>query len=418
MLDCIDRRLSPEQAASAEGPSVDGALTKEELLAALKTTQRGKSPGPDGLPYEFYLTFWDAIADAFTAAVNEAYATDTDSPAYAAAFTEGVITLIYKGKPSSPLPADAVSSYRPITLLNADYKVAAKAVTRRLARVLGHVIDDTQTAFVPGRWIGDNILCHLGVFDAVAAPASACILFLDFEKAYDKVCRGWLAACLERMGVGPRARRWVRLLLAGTTATVSVAGAASRPFAVRSGAAQGSPLSPLLYVVAAQPLAAALRQLQAQGVIDAVRLPGGAVAPASHQHADDIAVHTATVGAAKIAIDRAVRPFCRASGAVLNLLKCKGVTLGAHPAITGTDPGTGIPFVDAGATLRHLGVLLTKGDARAAGAAAWQGLVAAVAARVRHWRGVPLTIFGRAYVAKQLMASVITHLATFFFFLD
>jgi hypothetical protein len=71
------------------------------------------------------------------------------------------------------------------------------------------------------------------------------------------------------------------------------------------------------------------------------------------------------------------------------------------------------PFVDAGATLRHLGVLLTKGDARAAGAAAWQKLVAAVAARVRHWRGVPLTVFGRAYMAKQLMASVITHLATF-----
>ena len=241
MLDYVDKRLSPDQAASAEGASADGALTKEELLAALKTTLKGKSPGLDGLPYEFYLTFWDAVADALAAAVNEAYTTDDAAPAYDAAFTEGIITLIYKGRPSAPLPEDAVSSYRPITLLNADYKVAAKAVTRRLSRVLGHVVDDTQTAFVPGRWIGDNILCHLDVFDAVASPDSACILFLDFEKAYDRVCRGWLAACMERMGVGPHARRWVRLLLEGTTATVAVAGAASRRFAVRAGAAQGSP---------------------------------------------------------------------------------------------------------------------------------------------------------------------------------
>ena len=164
MLDYVDKRLSPDQAASAEGASADGALTKEELLAALKTTLKGKSPGLDGLPYEFYLTFWDAVADALAAAVNEAYTTVDAAPAYDAAFTEGIITLIYKGRPSAPLPEDAVSSYRPITLLNADYKVAAKAVTRRLSRVLGHVVDDTQTAFVPGRWIGDNILCHLDVF--------------------------------------------------------------------------------------------------------------------------------------------------------------------------------------------------------------------------------------------------------------
>ena len=413
MLDCIDRTLTPEQAGAAEGPSPGGALSTDELLAALKTTQRGKSPGLDGLPYEFYTAFWGDIADAFTAATNDTYTDTGADPAYAEEFTEGLISLIYKGKPSAPLPEDAVSSYRPITLLNADYKIIAKAVTQRLARVVGQVIDDTQTAFVPGRWIGDNILCHLDIFDYVSAPESACVLFLDFDKAYDRVCRGWLLACMERMGIGPTARRWVRLLLAGTSASVAVAGAPSRRFPVLSGAAQGSPLSPLLYVIAAQPLAAALRKLQDAGTVDAVRLPDGQAAPVSHQHADDTSIHTATVESAKTAIDRAVRPFCAASGAVLSVSKCKGVTLGAHRAITGVDPGTGVTFIDAATSLRHLGVLLTKGDAGAANQAAWQKLVAAVAARVRHWRTVPLSLQGRAYVAKQLMASVITHLATF-----
>jgi hypothetical protein len=218
---------------------------------------------------------------------------------------------------------------------------------------------------------------------------------------------------MERMGLGPNARRWVGLLMAGTRAAVTFGGARSRFFNMHSGVAQGSPLSPLLYVIAAQPLAAALRRLQAQGIIDAVKLPGGATAPACHQHADDISIHTATVESARIAIEQAVQPFCAASGSILNINKCKGVTLGAHPPLVGHHQATGITFIDSTTTLRHLGVLLTKGDARAAADEAWQKVVNAVRIRVSHWRSVPLTILGRAYVAKQLMASVITHLATF-----
>jgi hypothetical protein len=78
------------------------------------------------------------------------------------------------------------------------------------------------------------------------------------------------------MGLGPNARRWVSLLMAGTRAAVTFGGARSRFFTMHSGVAQGSLLSPLLYVIDAQPLAAALRRLQAQGIIDAVKLPGGA----------------------------------------------------------------------------------------------------------------------------------------------
>ncbi len=66
-------------------------------------------------------------------------------------------------------------------------------------------------------------------------------------------------------------------------------------FEVRSSAAQGSPLSLLLYVLAAQPLAARLHQLQATGVVDGIVLPDGSMAPHCHQDADDTTVYTATV---------------------------------------------------------------------------------------------------------------------------
>ena len=466
MLNGIDKRLSAEDSHACEGPTADGSLTAEELHRSLKTMQRGKSPGMDGLPYEFYVTFWAELSSPFTAAVNEEFLGHSASPCYEWRFTVGIISLLFKGTVQKPLPADQVASYRPITLLNSDYKLVAKAIALRVAAALDKVIDETQTAFVPGRWIGDNVLYHMGLIDALSpdlpgagaasasagtAPAlgpapppvvgpapggtagqfepaarplvprppeasstpSACVLFLDFEKAYDKVAREWILACYETLGFGPRVLRWLRLLLEGTKAVVSFGGCFSRMFSVRSGAAQGSPLSPLLYVAAAQPLAAALRRLQQDGDIDAVSLPGGVTAPPSHQHADDTSIHTATVQGAQKAIELAVQPFCRASGSSLNLGKSEGLTLGGHAPLEGLHQPSGVQFVGAHGMVKHLGVMLTKGDRSAAATAMWQKRVTSVAVQVRHWGNVDLTLLGRVYVARQVMANTITYHAQF-----
>jgi hypothetical protein len=199
--------------------------------------------------------------------------------------------------------------------------------------------------------------------------------------------------------------------MADTRATVGFGGVQSRAFAVRAGAVQGSPLSTLLYVIAAQPLAAALRQLQADGSIGTVQLPARPRLPPSHQHADDICIHTDSVASAKVAIGRAITPFCQASGSELS--KSVGLQLGARAPLRGPEPTTGITFIAPTDTVKHLGILLTAGERTAAAAQSWQRLVVAVAARVRHWSARDLTLFGRVYVAKQLMASTITHLALF-----
>jgi hypothetical protein len=117
---------------------------------------------------------------------------------------------------------------------------------------------------------------------------------LDFEKAYDRIDRGWILACFQQMGFGSGMLRWISLMLEGTRAMVRFGNCDLRSFAVQSGAAQGSPLLPLLYVAAVQPLTTRLRQLQAAGRIDAIRMPDGRPAPPSHQHADDTTIHTTT----------------------------------------------------------------------------------------------------------------------------
>ena len=74
------------------------------------------------------------------------------------------------------------------------------------------------------------------------------------------------------MGFGPRACKWVSIMLQNTTATAAFNGWQSPSFPERSGVQQGSPLSPLLYVLAAQPLASHLRRQAQQGGIRSITM--------------------------------------------------------------------------------------------------------------------------------------------------
>ena len=278
LLDAVDMVLSPAAAASTLGPSGDGCLHDEEVQAVFSELPRGVSPGLDGLPYEFYVHFWPQLGPLFLAMANEALQAALVAGAgdllavLPPSMLAGLIVLLLK---PGAIDARDLASFRPITLLNTDYRLLARVLVGRLAGPLASVLDVTQTAFVPGRWIGDNILCHLEeIAELQESDLPGCIVFLDWEKAYDRVVRGWLFAVLERMGFPPPAVSWVRLMLAGTTARVSLSGHYSAAFPVLSGVQQGSPLSCLLFNATVQPLAAAVRRLQREGLMRPIMLHG------------------------------------------------------------------------------------------------------------------------------------------------
>ncbi len=415
LLAAVDRTVPFEEAQRCKGPAQDGSVSAGCLAEALRGTAGGKAPGSDGLTYEVYRAFWEVLceplAECFNEALNDSSGTDAClSPSQ----RQGVITLLHKG---GGKPLDQVASYRPITLLNTDVKLLARVLVGRMAPALELVIDRSQTAFLPGRWIGDNVLFHLEEVDYCQAEGvPACVLFLDFEKAYDRLDRGWLFRCLDRLGFPAEVCRWVRLLLQGSQAGVLFHGFLSPWVAVRSGVAQGSPLSPVLYVVAAQPLAARLRQVQAAGLVDAVALPDGSKAPPSHQHADDTSLHAGSPLGARAALDLAVGPFSRASNARLNVGKSLGVLLGcdsSEAARLVAEAVTGVPFVAPEQHVRHLGILLSVGDPGGACKAMFAKRRAAIQCRVRSWARFDLGYLGRLHVAKQVLASSLFYHATF-----
>jgi exonuclease III len=405
LLGALDGALDDGDRAVCEAE-----LTLEELEEALRKCATSKRPGLDGLPYELYSELWDVIGEPLLEAWNECMA--APSPRLPAEMMQGCIVLLYKGQGDR----EDLANYRPITLLNADYKLIAKAYAMRFGGPAATVVDDTQTAFLPGAWIGDNVLHHLEEVDyCEAVQQKGCILFLDFAKAYDRMDRPWLLECMHAMRFGPQAIAVVRCLLEGSSAVCMYNGHLTRSFPVSSGVAQGSPLSPLLYVLAAQPLAARIRQLKEEGVYQPIRQPDGEAAPGSHQHADDTTIHAASAEDAELIVERAVEPFCRATNAKLNAGKTKVLLLGG--ALPPGAPRSGIPYPTTGeavVAVRHLGIMLAPGAVGvAARNAKFVSIQGAMRSRMLHWSRHSLSALGRAHVAKQCLASMFVYHATF-----
>ena len=175
-----------------ERVSCEGDLTKGELFVALGSLQTGKSPGSDGLPTEFCEALWQDLGDVLVLVLNERFHIGilTDSQ------REGLLRLLYK-KDDRRL----VKNWRPISLLNTDYKLASKVITERLKRVMQSIVHKDQTCGVVGTSISSNLQLIRDMLDMIDKTNETGILVtLDQEKAFDRVAHGFLMRVLFKFG--------------------------------------------------------------------------------------------------------------------------------------------------------------------------------------------------------------------------
>lgn len=236
---------------SNEVSSCEGLLSSAEVFAALNGMARGKTPGSDGLPAEFYLAFWNTLGSDLVDVLNASFNPGLLSKSQRTA----IISLSFK-------KGDRLlhKNWRPISLLNVDYKLCARTLAGRLLRVIHFVVSPDQTCGVPGRYIGENVALLRDVVDfASEKDLPVAILSLDQEKAFDRVDSQFLFSTLSAMGFGPSFVAWVKLLYSSVRSTVFVNGYFSDPFFPSRGVRQGCPLSPLLYVLTMEVLACNIR---------------------------------------------------------------------------------------------------------------------------------------------------------------
>ena len=151
------------------------------------------------------------------------------------------------------------ASYRPVSLLNVDAKILAKVLASRLENILPSIISEDQTGFVKKRQPYFNIRRLFNIIYSPSNTVPECVLSLDAEKAFDRVEWTYLFTVLQKFDLGPCFINWVKLLYSSPTASVLTNSQKSQPFNLQRGTRQGCPLSPLLFNLALEPLAIALR---------------------------------------------------------------------------------------------------------------------------------------------------------------
>ncbi len=299
-----------------EKDACDEDITKEELGAALKLLPNGKTPGTDGLSTDFYKFWWSQIKDL----VHESLTTAFTSGRLSVEQRRGVITLIpKKGKDGRFL-----KNWRPISLLNTDYKILTKLLAGRMQSVIGGLVHPDQVGYIKGRYIGQNIRTIMDVIDFTnMTQTPGLVTFLDFQKAFDSL--EWVInKVLRKFGFGHNFRTWVSTVYKDITSCILNNGFTTSYFDLTRGIRQGCPLSVYLFILSVEHMAASIRRdANIKGIVI------GDVEIKIIQMADDTTVFLRDTDSLN-ALLKKLYIFSRASGLRLNKSKTEALWLGSN----------------------------------------------------------------------------------------
>ncbi|GKF38783.1 cysteine-rich receptor-like protein kinase, partial [Tanacetum coccineum] len=181
-----------------------------------------------------------------------------------------------------------LGDFRPISLIGCYYKIIVKLLAERVKRVVGTVVGDVHNAFIKGRYILDGILIANEMVDYLKKSKEKGLIFkVDFEKAYDSLNWRFLQDIMKRMAFGEKWCNWVEYFLRFASMSIPVSGSPTEEFCLERGVRQGDPLSPLLFILAAEGLNAIVNEAAEYGIFRGVKVGRNMVVVSHLQYADD-----------------------------------------------------------------------------------------------------------------------------------
>ena len=374
-------------------------ITPEEVEHTMAYLPKGKSPGPDRLPNQFYRVFSKPLSIILAHVYNESKEIHGHLPE---TLRQGNISVLYKKK-----DRDDPRNYRPITLLNNDYKILMRILAQRMNEAVVQFVSRDQNGFVPNGFIAENIMRLQLLQDLIEEEdQEALFIFLDMEKAFDRCSWQFLIEGLEAVGFDSTFIDYIKLAYSADhppTRQMYVNGFLGPSFELGSGVAQGCPISPLLFLIIAEPLTRLInRDANITGIhTDPQDMVNGR--PKRHkisQFADD-----STLILRLLDIPHAlhnIKIWCQATSMKENATKREILLLGTlrgHPERLPADLAPSI--IADGKTIRALGVPMGNDFDEVHW---WLERYRTVKARTTHWNGLArLSITGRNILLQSIL---------------
>ena len=216
----------------------------EELEGALKGMQNGRSPGPDNITNDMLAHLGTQAKKKLLGLFNTSWKTGLIPSIWKKAI---LIPILKAGK-----PRNKGNSYRPISLTSCMCKLMERMVNKRLTWYLerNKILMDEQAGFRQFRSTEDQIAyIAQTIEDGYQRQQHTATVWVDMEKAFDKVWKKGLVLQLMQAGVSHNMLKWIQKYLSQRTGRVSLQGKESRQADFKDGVPQSGVLSPTLFLV-------------------------------------------------------------------------------------------------------------------------------------------------------------------------
>jgi len=154
-----------------------------------------------------------------------------------------------------------LADFRPITLLNTDYKMMARIIVNRLRPMMAELLQQNQFCGVPGRTIFEAVATvREAIAQAEITRVPLCILSLDFQEAFDRISHQYLFSILKSSGFSDWFIDRIRGMYEGAASSVQINGHIAGPIPIQCSVRQGCHMSMILLALCVDPLLRILEQ--------------------------------------------------------------------------------------------------------------------------------------------------------------
>lgn len=379
---------------SAQAAGFDKAFSAADIKEAFFSLPRNKTGGPDGYSTEFFIASWSVVGPEVTEAVLEFFT----SGKLLKQWNSANLVLIPK-KTNASLTTD----FRPISCLNTVYKVISNLLASRLKEILPLMISKSQSAFLPGRLLAENVLLATDLVNGYNTQSLSPrgMLKVDLRKAIDCVRWDFILASLKALAIPDSYIRLTSECLSTASFSDSFNGGSGGFFKSTKGIRQGDPLSPYLFVLAMECLSRLLFSRYEAGTIG--YHPRTAELEISHlMFADDVMVFFDGTSNSLHGISECLDDFASWSGLHMNTAKTELFTSGVDQSETAAITSYGFPSGQF--PIRYLGLPLMS---RKLKISEYAPLMTKINQRIQSWSAKLLSFAGRLHLLKTVILGTV-----------